>query len=107
MLQVLKFFGSDSPLDLGKHRTCLVAAAELESTLVEHVYNSPHTALGHLQAAGLALGMQTTVEGTLPSSTMFVVQTSSPQIISQDWGLVLLLCVVISHGECLVCKMES
>ena len=65
LLQVLKFFGSDSPLDLGTDRSSLTAAAELECALVEHVYNSPHTALGHLQAAGLALGMQTTVEGEL------------------------------------------
>lgn len=77
LLQVLKFFGSDSPLDLGTDRSSLTAAAELECALVEHVYNSPQTALGHLQAAGLALGMQTTVEGesilphlmyTLPST---------------------------------------
>ena len=65
LLQVLKLFGSNSPLDLGADRSSLTAAAELECALVEHVYNSPQTALGHLQAASLALGMQTTVEGEL------------------------------------------
>ena len=64
---MLSLFGKDSPLDLGEHRTALVAAAELESALVEHVYSSPHTALGHLQAAGDALGMQTIVEGVFSS----------------------------------------
>ena len=63
--QVVESFGSGSSLQLGDSKTALAAAAELESALVEHVYSSPHTALGHLQAAGTALGMQTTVEGQL------------------------------------------
>lgn len=63
LLQVLKSFGPDSTLDLGDSRRNLAAAAELECALVEHVYSSPHTALGHLQAAGQALGMQTSVQG--------------------------------------------
>jgi len=50
-------------LELGDSRRNLAAAAELECALVEHVYSSPHTALGHLQASGQALGMQTSVEG--------------------------------------------
>ena len=62
-MQVLKCFGSSSALDLGESKAALAAAAELEAALVEHVYSSPQTALGHLQAAGNALGMQTTVEG--------------------------------------------
>jgi len=64
---VLKFFGPESTLDLGDSRRNLAAAAELECALVEHVYSSPHTALGHLQAAGQALGMQTSVQGECSS----------------------------------------
>jgi len=73
LLQVLKFFGPDSTLDLGHSRRNLAAAAELECALVEHVYSSPHTALGHLQAAGQALGMQTIVQG----------ECSSPPVMSR------------------------
>lgn len=62
-VQVLKRFGSSSVLDLGESKAALAAAAELEAALVEHVYSSPQTALGHLQAAGDALGMHTIVEG--------------------------------------------
>lgn len=62
-VQVLQSFGSSSQLALGESKDTLVAAAELEAALVEHVYSSPQTALGHLQAAGTALGMHTSVEG--------------------------------------------
>lgn len=62
-VQVLQSFGSSSQLELGGYKDALAAAAELEAALVEHVYNSPQTALGHLQAAGTALGMHTNVEG--------------------------------------------
>ena len=61
--QVLQSFGSSSQLDLGESKGTLAAAAELEAALVEHVFSSPQTALGHLQAAGDALGMHTIVEG--------------------------------------------
>ena len=64
-MQVLKFFGKDSVLDLGESKDALAAAAELESALVEHVYSSPQTALGHLQSAASALGMQTIVQGQM------------------------------------------
>ncbi len=70
---MLKSFGPDSKLDLGDSRRNLAAAAELECALVEHVYSSPHTALGHLQAAGQALGMQTSVHG----------ECNSPHVISE------------------------
>ncbi len=73
LLQVLQFFGPESTLDLGDSRRNLAAAAELECALVEHVYSSPHTALGHLQAAGQALGMQTSVQG----------ECSSPHVMSR------------------------
>ena len=63
IVQVLQSFGSSSQLDLGESKGALAAAAELEAALVEHVYSSPQTALGHLQAAGSALGMHTIVEG--------------------------------------------
>lgn len=63
VLQVLQTFGSNSQLDFGDSKGALTAAAELEAALVEHVYSSPQTALGHLQAAGKALGMHTNVEG--------------------------------------------
>lgn len=62
-VQVVESFGSSSVLDLGESKAALAAAAELEAALVEHVYSSPQTALGHLQAAGNALGMHTIVEG--------------------------------------------
>lgn len=63
VVQVLQSFGSSSQLNIGKFQPALAAAAELEAALVEHVYSSPQTALGHLQAAGNALGMHTIVEG--------------------------------------------
>ena len=98
--QVVESFGSESSLQLGDSKTALAAAAELESALVEHVYSSPHTALGHLQAAGTALGMQTTVEGQpslcyltdlqCTSLTMFGVQSTAThaRVNAHTWAYV-------------------
>ncbi|DBB11777.1 hypothetical protein WJX82_011005 [Trebouxia sp. C0006] len=82
MPQVLKFFGPDSTLDLGVSRRNLAAAAELECALVEHVYSSPHTALGHLQAAGQALGMQTSVQGAMGMRTAHQVDPKAQLVVS-------------------------
>ena len=62
-VQLVKQFGPGSQLDLGQHQKALAAASLLESAVVEHLYRSPHTALGHLQAAEAALGMSVTLEG--------------------------------------------
>ena len=62
-MQVVKQFGPGSELDLGRHQKAVAAAALLESAVIEHLYRSPHTALGHLQAAEAALGMSVSLQG--------------------------------------------
>lgn len=60
---MVRQFGSGSQLDLRQHQQSLAAASYLEAAVVELQYRSPHTALGHLQAAAKALDMSVSLEG--------------------------------------------
>lgn len=64
-MQVVENFGSESQLELGQHGSSLAAAVYVESAMIEHLYHSPGTALGHLKAAEAALGMSVQLEGVL------------------------------------------
>ena len=74
-MQVVANFGPQSQLELGQYGSGLAAAAYVESAMVEHLYYSPQTALGHLQAAEAALGMSVQLEGE--SSAHLSQQTGS------------------------------
>lgn len=71
LLQVVEQFGPTSRLDLGQHQQSLAAAVQLESAVIEHLYRSPQTALGHLQAAETALGMSVSLEGECIDSIFY------------------------------------